>query len=1255
MTQPSYSNANGYIGEQFITVSFDSALDATNPPPISAFELQVNGTDANVTGVTVDSAAKTVTIAINGVLLAGDIVDFVYTDPTVGNDVNAIQGLDGTDAASFSHSLIVAIARPGPAAPSTPVLSSGSDSGTVGDNITNVNTPTLTGTAGANATIKLYDTDGTTLLGTTTADGSGNWSITSSSLSDGSHTLKVTQTDGSNNTSALSGGRTVTIDTSVAAPTGLAVASGSDSGTLGDGISNAGTPVITGHAEANATVSLYDTDGTTVLGTATADGSGNWSITSSTLAEGSHTLTAKQTDVAGNVSTASSGFTYIHDTVGPVGMALSSTTVNQSVATNGSTVATLSSTDITSVTYGFAVGNGVIDADNGKFSIVGNSLVAAQDLTAGAKHIYLSATDAAGNASYQIFTVNVTNVPSVSSIVRAAAASADVLASASSVSYTVTFDQSVTGVDTSDFTLTSSGTASGTVSGITGSGNTYTVTVSGISGDGTLRLDLNASGTGIQNGSSVAISGGYSSGETYTLDHTPPAAPSAPTMTAGTDTGSSNSDAITSNATPTFTGVAEANATITLYDTNGTTVLGTTTADSSGNWSITSSTLSTGSHTLKIKQTDAAGNVSFASSGLAVVIDTSAAAPGTPALSNASDSGVLGDHITNHATPTITGTAEANASVTLYDTDGTTVLGTATATSTGAWSIVSSTLSEGSHTLTVVQTDIAGNVSPASSGLTLIIDTTPPSAPSAPVLSAASDSGTAGDNITNVGTPVFTGTSDANATITLYDTNGTTVLGTATADGSGHWSITSSLLTVGTHTLTVKQTDAAGNQSVAGASLGVTIESPPAPPSTTIDGMEVTLEPVTLPGGGAGTQTVIPIVTSSRVESSGNNNMADIPLVTSGASNLLLAQLPVGFGLTSTGGDSQPAGDSQERLIASIIAATPGHTASDQGHLTNNGTTFLNGLAASTPLLVQTIVPTSSSSAPNGALTLTGTSTAQQHTALVIDTTNLTAGSQLVLNQVDFAAIVGAASVTGNTNGQILTGDAASQRFTVVSSSDSKVFAGGGNDTLVLNLSSSTSGGNHAMAAVQPDTTILHGGLGDDSASFSGASSDYTIDLHNSYLVVTSKAQPTQHALVLNVESLKFSDTTIAVQADTALSSIAGLYQSVLGRQADYQGIDWWVQATKQGASLGDVAIDFISAAESQSLHAMVFNGNGAHDIELLYQGIFGRHSDAAGLAYWVDWMGHGATLADVAQSFMLSDEMNVHKIAAQGWDFLMS
>ena len=88
-----------------------------------------------------------------------------------------------------------------------------------------------------------------------------------------------------------------------------------DSGMVGDGITNDNTLTLTGTAEANSTVKVYD--GATLLGTATANGSGAWSYTTAALADGAHSLTATATDAAGNTGAASSALSVTVDTTAP--------------------------------------------------------------------------------------------------------------------------------------------------------------------------------------------------------------------------------------------------------------------------------------------------------------------------------------------------------------------------------------------------------------------------------------------------------------------------------------------------------------------------------------------------------------------------------------------------------------------------------------------------------------------------------------------------------------------------------------------------------------------------------------------------------------------------------------------------------------------------------------------------------------------------------------------------------------------------
>src|SRR5262245_23226996 len=208
----------------------------------------------------------------------------------------------------------------------------------------------------------------------------------------------------------------------------------------------------------------------------------------------------------------------------------------------------------------------------------------------------------------------------------------------------------------------------------------------------------------------------------------------------------------------------------------------------------------------------AAGNVSGASTALSVTVDT--VAPTAPTVvSFSADSGTVGDGITNDNTLTLTGTATAGSTVSIYD--GATLLGTAIANGSGAWTFNTGTLADATHSFTARTSDAAGNMSSASTALSVTIDTVAPGVPT--INSYSSDSGTVGDGITNDNTSTLTGAAAAGSTVSVYD--GATLLGTATANGSGAWTFTTSVLSDSTHSFTATASDAAGNVSSASTTL----------------------------------------------------------------------------------------------------------------------------------------------------------------------------------------------------------------------------------------------------------------------------------------------------------------------------------------------------------------------------------------------------------------------------------------------------
>ncbi|WP_286746315.1 Ig-like domain-containing protein [Roseivirga sp. UBA1976] len=260
------------------------------------------------------------------------------------------------------------------------------------------------------------------------------------------------------------------------------------------------------------------------------------------------------------------------------------------------------------------------------FSVTGLTSETAYD-------VYVVARDDEGSPNLQASPtlVNVTTAdvtaPSVSSIT----VSGSPATNATSVSFTVNFSENVSGVDATDFTVDGSG-VTGNITGMSGSGATYTVSVGSISGTGTISIDLKSSGTGIQDGSGNVISGGFTSGATHTVDTEAPTTPGAPDLVAAFDSGTSNTDNITSVTQPRFSGIGiEAGVTIKITSSiNG--LVGTTTTNVGGSYSyIITGTLSEGTHNITVTATDGAGNESSSSAALSVVVDTSA-----PTLSSSS-------------------------------------------------------------------------------------------------------------------------------------------------------------------------------------------------------------------------------------------------------------------------------------------------------------------------------------------------------------------------------------------------------------------------------------------------------------------------------------------------------------------------------------------------------------------------------------------------------------------------------------------
>ena len=283
-------------------------------------------------------------------------------------------------------------------------------------------------------------------------------------------------------------------------------------------------------------------------------------------------------------------------------------------------------------------------------------------------------------------------------------------------------------------------------------------------------------------------------------------------LDAASDTGSSHTDNLTNDTTPTIKGNGEPGAEV-VITVNGAEV-GRGTVDAQGHYAITTSALPDGQQSiLTITSTDAAGNT--ATTKLGVTVDTTNSVSSD--IIDASDTGKSQtDNITKDNTPTITGHTDAGSTVVITDAAGHEV-GRGTADAQGNYSITTSPLQDGAQNLTVTSTDTAGNTATSQQAIT--VDT---STIFSRELSAASDTGAShADNLTNDTTPTIIGQGEPGATIVI--SVGGTEVGRGVVDASGHYSITTSALPEGMNVLDMTQTDVAGN--TYSSQLGITVDT----------------------------------------------------------------------------------------------------------------------------------------------------------------------------------------------------------------------------------------------------------------------------------------------------------------------------------------------------------------------------------------------------------------------------------------------
>lgn len=205
---------------------------------------------------------------------------------------------------------------------------------------------------------------------------------------------------------------------------------------------------------------------------------------------------------------------------------------------------------------------------------------------------------------------------------------------------------------------------------------------------------------------------------------------------------------------------------------------------------------------------------------------------------------------------------------------------------------------------------------------------------------------------------------------------------------------------------------------------------------------------------------------------------------------------------------------------------------------------------------------------------------------------------------------------------RVVVGTAAADNIVIGDHKNSQIIAGAG-DTVVGGA------GHDTIVAGLGNSTVV-GGTGQALAQMAGHESDYAVTVVDGHAVVKNKTSNVTTD-ISKIQYVQLDDGKALVFAkDTTEAAVTALYQTLFGRTADANGLQFWFDAAKSGVSLNTIAQAFTSSAEFKS-HAAADDSQWVAD---LYQNTFGRAADQNGLAYWTAALKGGASRADIAEQF---------------------
>jgi Big-like domain-containing protein/VCBS repeat protein len=893
--------------------------------------------------------------------------------------------------------------------PSATTLSNSPNPSVSGQVITLTATVSASGSGSGTPTGTVTFSDNGTPIGTATLNNAGIAVLNISSLAVGSHNIIAAYAGDSNFLLSSASGANGVTQTVSKSPSAAVLSSLPNPSVSGQAITLTATVSASGSGSGTPTGSVTFFDNGTPIGTGILNNAGIAVLNISSLAVGSHTITAAYAGDTNFLASSASGATGVTQIVSkaPSTTALISApnpsvsgqaialvaTVTASGNGSGTPTGTLTFSD-----NGTPIGNGTLNNAGLATLSISSLNVGSHTITAAyAGDTNFLASSASGATGV---TQIVSKAPSTAALTSAPNPS--VSGQAIALVATVTASGNGSGTPTGSVTFSDNGTPVG--SGLLNNAGIATLNINSLAVGS---HNITAAYVGDSNFLPSSASG--ANGVTQTVTKAPSA-----TALAGSPNPSVFGQAVTLTATVSASGGGNGTPTGTVTFSDNGTPIGNGTLNNAGLATLSISSLNVGSHTITAAYAGDTNFLASSASGASGVTQTVSKTPSTTALTSSPNPSISGQAVALIATVTASGNGSGTPTGSVTFSDNGTPVGNGLLSNAGTAMLTISSLAVGSHTITVAYAGDSDFLPSSASGANGVTQTVSKS-PSATALTNAPNPSVSGQAVTLTATVNASAGGRGTPTGTVIFSDNGTSIGNGTLNNAGIAVLNISSLAVGAHTITAAY---AGDANFLGSSASgpnevtQTVNKAPSTtaftgsPNPSVFGQAVTLTAtVSASGGGSGTPTgTVTFADNGTPIGNGTLNNAGIVTLTVSSLNVGSHNITASYAGDANFFASAASGPRSVTQIVNKSPSTAGLTSSI------NPSTYGQAL-----VLTATVSP-----AGSGAGIPTGTVTFA-HNGVVIGTAVLdnTGSAALPVNTLSVGSHTFTATYSGDSNFQI--------------------------------------------------------------------------------------------------------------------------------------------------------------------------------------------------------------------------------------------